>query len=148
MPALTGSLTPCGPAPQEDDPARREAQLHPLGALPAFLPARVVADLRVEPHAGFLRLQHPLVGGEVPRVVQRRGSPTPIDSVARAERLHRGGAGAQGGGDPIVAPALLDPTADVVRELPERNPLVYSHAPHRPLFMVPDSEDAAEVSWR
>src|SRR5215203_1424080 len=49
-------LAPGAPAPQEDDPARREAQLHPLGASPALLPARVGANLRVEPDAWALRL--------------------------------------------------------------------------------------------
>src|SRR5829696_7536942 len=40
---------PAAPAPQEDDPGRCEAQLDPLDALPAFVPAGVVADLGVEP---------------------------------------------------------------------------------------------------
>src|SRR5215210_3700352 len=65
MLALTGRRAPGAPATQEDDPGRCEAQLDPLGALPALLPARVVADLRVEPHAWALRLEHALVGGEV-----------------------------------------------------------------------------------
>jgi hypothetical protein len=43
-------------APQKDDPGRREAQLDPLGALPAFLPAGIVADLWVELDAGAFRL--------------------------------------------------------------------------------------------
>jgi hypothetical protein len=44
------------PAAEKDDPGRREAQLHPLGALPTLLPARVGADLGVEPHPGSLGL--------------------------------------------------------------------------------------------
>ena len=39
----------------------------------------------------------------------------------------------------LYVPALLDPTADVVRELPERNPLVYPHA--RPLFLLRTQEN-------
>ena len=45
---------------------------HPRGALPAFLPARVVADLWVEPDARTFGLEHPFVGGVVLRVMQRR----------------------------------------------------------------------------
>ena len=59
--SLTGRRrAPGAPAPQQDDAGRCEAQLDPLGALPAFLPARVVADLWVEPDAGAFRLEHPL----------------------------------------------------------------------------------------
>src|SRR5215212_10043625 len=46
-------LAPSAPAPKEDDPGRCEAQPHPLGASPALLPARVRADLRVEPDASW-----------------------------------------------------------------------------------------------
>jgi hypothetical protein len=53
---LTGRRAPGAPAPQEDDPGRCEAELHPLGAVPALLPARVTADVRVEPDAGSLGL--------------------------------------------------------------------------------------------
>jgi hypothetical protein len=89
MPALASRRrAPSDPAPQEDDPARREAQLHPLGVLPPFLPARVVAYLWVEPTAGAFQFEHPLVGGEAPRVVQRRSRPAPVNGVARAKRLH------------------------------------------------------------
>src|SRR5215218_2627112 len=63
---------PGTPAPQQDDPGRCEAQLHTLGALPAFVPARIVADLWVEPDAWTFRLEHPFVGGVVLRVVERR----------------------------------------------------------------------------
>jgi hypothetical protein len=49
---LTGRRAPGAPAPQEDDPGRCEAQLDPLGAVPAFLPAPIAADLWVEPDAG------------------------------------------------------------------------------------------------
>src|ERR687897_1903983 len=126
------------PAPQQDDPGRCEAQLDPLCALPALLPARVVADFRVEPDAGALRLEHAFVGGVVLWVVQRRGGSAAVDGVARAERLHRRRARPQGACDPLVASVLLNPTADVVYELPERYPLIYSHAPHRPLFLAKD----------
>ena len=44
--SLTGRRRAPGDlAPQEDDPGRREAQLDPLGAAPAFVPARILADL-------------------------------------------------------------------------------------------------------
>src|SRR5919107_4795066 len=133
--SLTGRRrTPGAPAPQKDDPGRCEAQLDPLGALPALLPAGVVADLWVEPDAGAVRLKHPLVGRVVLRVVQRRSRRAAVDGVARAERLHRRRARSQGACDPLVAPVLLHPTVDVIYELPERNPLIYSHAPLRPLF--------------
>src|SRR5215217_8558717 len=50
--SLTGRRRAPGvPAPQEDDPGRCEAQLDPLGALRAFLTARVVANLWLEPDA-------------------------------------------------------------------------------------------------
>src|SRR5215212_736987 len=49
-------LAPSHSAPQEDDPGRCESQLHPIGALPPLLPARVGADLGVEPHPGSLGL--------------------------------------------------------------------------------------------
>src|SRR5829696_7466391 len=124
---------PGAPAPQQDDPGRRDAQLDPLNALPAFLPARVVADLGVEPDAGAFRLEHALVGGEVLRLVQRRSRRAAVDGVARAERLHRRRARPQGACDPLVASVLLNPTADVVYKLPERYPLIYSHTPS-PLF--------------
>src|SRR5215213_4193429 len=117
----------------EHHPGRCQAQLDPLGAVPAFLPARVVADFGVEPDTGAFRLEHPFVGGEVLRVVQRRAASAAVDGVARAKRLHRRRARSEGAGDPLVAPVLVDPTADVVYELPERNPLIYSHAPS-PLF--------------
>src|ERR671921_147552 len=89
-------------APQEDDPGRCEAQLDPLGAFPALLPARVVADLWVEPDTGALRLEHPFVGRVVLRVVQRRSPPAAVDGVARAERLHRSGTRPEGACDPLV----------------------------------------------
>src|SRR5215218_4969012 len=143
---LTGRRRPPGaPAPQEDDPGGCESQLDPLGALPAFLPARVIADLWVEPDAGAFRpfrLEDPLVGGEVPWVVQRRSPRAAVDVVARAERLHRRRTRPEGAGDPIVTLVLLHPTADVVYELTERYPLIYSHAPHPPLFLAPDSRAA------
>src|SRR5215210_544437 len=108
--SLTGRRrAPCAPAPQEDDPGRCEAQLDPLGAPPAFLPARVVADLWVEPDAGAFRLEHALVGGEVLRVIQHRSRPAAVDGVARAKRLHRRRASTEGAGDPLVAPVLVDP---------------------------------------
>src|SRR5919112_1615350 len=119
--------------PQQDDPGRCEAQLDPLDALPAFVPAGVVADLGVEPDAGTLRLEHPFVGGVVLRVVQRRGACAAVDGVARAERLHRRRARPEGACDPLVAAVLLNPTADVGYEIPERYPLIYSHTPS-PLF--------------
>src|SRR5215213_4448102 len=132
--SLTGRRrAPGAPAPQEDDPGRCEAQLDPLGALPAFVPARIVADLWVEPDAGTFGLEHSFVGRVVLRVVRRRSRPAAVDGVARAKRLHRRRARPEGAGDPLVAPVLVDPTADVVYELPERNPLIYSHAPS-PLF--------------
>src|ERR671916_13736 len=134
---------PGAPAPQQDDPGRCEAQLDPLGALPAFLPARVVADLWIEPDAGTLRLEHPFVGRVVLRVVQRRSRRVAaVDGVARAKRLHRRRARPQGACDPIIAPVLVDPTPDVVYELPERYPLIYWHAPYRPLFLAKDSRAA------
>src|SRR5215208_4904792 len=136
--SLRGRRRPPGaPAPQEDDPGRCEAQLDPLGALPAFVPARVVADFGVEPVAGTFGLEHSFVGRVVLRVVQRRAASAAIDGVARAKRLHRRRARPEGAGDPLVAPVLLDPTADVVYELPERNPLIYSHARnHLPILGV------------
>src|SRR5829696_7527029 len=91
--SLTGRLAPGAPAPQQDDPGRCEAQFDPLGALPAFVPARVVADLWVEPDAGAFRLEYALVGGELLRVVQRRSRLAAVDGVARVERLHRRRAG-------------------------------------------------------
>src|SRR5918998_2442830 len=97
---------PGAPAPQQDDPGRCEAQLDPLGALPALLPARILADLWVEPDAGPFWLEHPFVGRVVLRVVQRRAACAAVDGVARAERLHRRRAGAQGAGDPLVAAVL------------------------------------------
>src|SRR5215217_1903623 len=127
--SLTGRRrAPGAPAPQEDDPGRCQAQLDPLGAVPAFLPARVVADFGVEPDTGAFRLEHPFVGRVVLGVVQRRAASTAVDGVARAERLHRRRARAEGAGDPLVAAVLIDPTADIVYELPERDPLIYSHA--------------------
>src|SRR5215211_2162213 len=136
--SLTGRCrVPGAPAPQQDDPGRCEAQLDPLGALPAFVPARVVADFGVEPDAGTFGLEHSFVGRVVLRVVQRRAASAAIDGVARAKRLHRRGACSEGTGDPLVAPVLVDPTADVVYELPERNPLIYSHARnHLPILGV------------
>src|SRR5215207_6150317 len=137
--SLTGRRrAPGAPPPQQDDPGRCEAQLDPRGALPAFVPAGVVADFGVEPDTGTLRLEHPLVGRVVLRVVQRRSRRAAIDGVARAERLHRRRARPEGAGDPLVAAVLLNSTADVVYELPERDPLIYSHAPHRPLFLAKD----------
>src|SRR5829696_993596 len=137
--SLTGRRrVPGATTPQQDDPGRCEAQLDPLGALPAFVPARVVADFGVEPDTGTLRLEHPLVGRVVLRVVQRRGGSAAVDGVARAKRLHRRRARPEGAGDPLVAAVLLNSTADVVYELPERDPLIYSHAPHRPLFLAKD----------
>jgi hypothetical protein len=122
--------SPGPPSPQQDDPGRCEAQLDPLGALPAFLPARILANLWVEPDAWAFWLEHSFVGRVVLRVVLRRSRRVAaVDSVARAERLHRRGTRPQGAGDPLVAPVLVDPTVDVVCELPERNPLIYSHAP-------------------
>src|SRR5687767_15641535 len=142
MLALTGHRAPGVLAPQEDDPGRCEAQLDPLGALPALLPARVVPDFGVEPDAGAFWLEYALVGGVVLRVVQRRGGSAAVDDVARAERLHRRRARPQGACDPLVAAVLLNPTVDVICELPERNPLIYSHARHRPPFLAPDSRAA------
>src|SRR5215207_105140 len=89
MLALTGRRAPGTPAPQQDDPGRCDAQFDPLDALPAFVPAGVVADFGVEPDAGAFRLEHALVGGEVLRLVQRRATCAAVDGVARAERLHR-----------------------------------------------------------
>jgi hypothetical protein len=55
--SLTGCRrAPGAHSPQQDDPGRRDAEFDPLGALPAFLPARVAADLWVEPDAGAFRL--------------------------------------------------------------------------------------------
>src|SRR5215203_3629158 len=133
--SLTGRRqAPGAPAPQEDDPGRCEAQLDPLDAVPALLPAGVVADFGVEPDAWTFWLEHPFVGRVVLRIMQRRAACAAVDGVARAERLHRRRARPQGAGDPLVAAVLLNPTVDVIYELPERNPLIYSHAPHRPLF--------------
>src|ERR671917_2603212 len=128
--SLTGRRrAPGAPAPQQDDPGRCEAQLDPLGAFPAFLPARVGADLWVEPDARGFWLEHPFVGRVVLRVVLRRSRRVEaVDGVSRAERLHRSRARPQGGCDPLVALVLLHPTADVAYELTERNPLIYSHA--------------------
>src|SRR5215216_6924682 len=57
--SLTGRRrAPGAPTSQEDDPGRREAEFDPLGALPAFLPAGVVADLWVEPDAGGRSEEH------------------------------------------------------------------------------------------
>jgi hypothetical protein len=136
--SLTGRRwAPGAPAPQEDDPGRCEAQFDPLGALPAFLPEGVVADLWVEPDAGTFWLEHPFVGRELLRVVQRRSRRAAVDSVARAKRLHRRRARTEGAGDPLVAPVLVHPTADVICDLPERNPLIYSHARnHLPILGV------------
>src|SRR5215212_9955598 len=130
----SGRWAPSALAPQEDDPCRRDAEFDPLCALPAFLPAGVVAHFRVEPDAWTFRLEHALVGGEVLRVVERRSLRAAVDGVARAERLHRRRARPEGACDPLVASVLLHPTVDVIYELPERNPLIYSHAPLRPLF--------------
>src|SRR5919112_6659655 len=131
--SLTARLAPGATAPQQDDPGRCEAQFDPLGALPALLPAGVVVNLCVEPDARTFWLEHALVGRVVLRVVQRRGGSAAVDGVARAERLHRRRARPQGACDPLVASVLLNPTADVVYELPERYPLIYSHTPS-PLF--------------
>jgi hypothetical protein len=69
-----------------------------------------------------------------------KGRPATLDGVARAERLHRGGAGAY---DPIAAATLVNPTADVLYELPERNPLIYPHdVPHCPPILAPGQEEA------
>src|SRR5215218_6677988 len=87
--SLTARRAPGAPPPQEDDPGRCEAQLDPLDALPAFLPARVVPDFGVEPDAWTCGLEHPFVGGVVLRVVQRRAASAAVDGVARAKRLHR-----------------------------------------------------------
>src|ERR687890_275841 len=147
--SLTGRRrAPGTPAPQQDYPGRGKSELDPLGALPAFLPAGVVADFGIEPDAGTCWLEHSLVGGEVLRIVQHRRHTAAVDGVARAERLHRRRTSPQGAGDPLVAAALAHPTADVVCELPERNPLIYSHARHRPLFLAPDPGDTSEVSRR
>src|SRR5919107_422839 len=106
------------PAPQQDDPGRCEAQLDPLCAFPALLPARILADLWVEPDAWTFWLEHPFVGREVLRVVLRRSRRVAaVDGVARAERLHRRRARPQGACDPLVALVLLYPTLDVVCEL-------------------------------
>src|SRR5215212_209772 len=132
--SLTGRpRAPGAPAPQEDDPGRCEAQLDPFGAAPPFLPARVVAHFGVEPDAWTCWLEHPFVGGEVLRVVPRRSLRAAVDGVARAERLHRRKARPEGACDPLVASVLLHPTVDVIYELPERNPLIYTHA-SPPLF--------------
>src|SRR5829696_7182885 len=125
---------PGAPAPQQNDPGRCDAHFDPIGALPALLPARVVADLWVEPDAGVFGLEHPFIRRVVLWVVQRRSRRAAVDGVARAKRLHRRRARTEGAGDPLVAAVLVHPTADVVCELPERNPLIYSHVPHRPLF--------------
>src|SRR5918992_5248493 len=125
---------PGAPAPQQDDPGWCEAQLDPLDAVPALLPAGVVPDFGVEPDAGACWLEHPFVGRVVLRVMQRRAASAAVDGVARAERLHRRRARPQGAGDPLVAPVLVHPTADVIYELPERNPLIYPHAPPPPYF--------------
>src|SRR5215203_431997 len=133
--SLTGRRrAPGAPAPQEDNPGRCEAQFDPFDAVPALLAAGVVADFGVEPDAGTFRLEHPFVGGVLLRVVQRRAASTAVDGVARAERLHRRRASTEGAGDPLVAAVLLNPTADVVYELPERDPLIYSHAQPPPHF--------------
>src|SRR5215207_9405573 len=133
--SLTGRRrAPGAPAPQEDDPGRGKSELDPRGALPALLPARIAADLGVEPDAGTFRLEHPFIGRVLLRVVQRRAASTAVDGVARAERLHRRRARPEGAGDPLVVAVLLHPTADVVYELPERNPLIYSHAQPPPHF--------------
>jgi hypothetical protein len=84
---------PGAPAPQEDDPGWCKSQLDPLGAAPALLPAGVVPYFGVEPDAWTFWLEYPFVGGELLRVVQRRAASTAVDGVARAERLHRRGAG-------------------------------------------------------
>src|SRR5918998_1989018 len=78
-------------AADEHDPGRGQAQLDPLGAVPALAPARVVADLGVEPDARARRLEHPLVRGVVLRVVQYGPCVTPVDGVAGTEGLHRRG---------------------------------------------------------
>src|SRR5215218_2237488 len=77
------------PTADEHHPGRCEAQLDPLDAVPALLPARGVADFGVGPDTGTFRLEHSFVGGEVLRVVQRRAASAAVDGVARAERLHR-----------------------------------------------------------
>jgi hypothetical protein len=136
--SLTGRRrAPGALAPQEDDPGGCQAQLDPLDAVPALLPARIAPDLWVEPDAGICWLEYALVGRVVLRIVQRRAASATVDGVARAERLHRRRTRPEGAGDPLVAAVLLNPTADVVYELPERNPLIYSHARHRPLFLAP-----------
>ena len=135
--SLTGRRpAPGAPAPQQDNPGRCEAQLHPLGALPALLPAGVVSHFGVEPDAWTFWLEHPFVGGVVLRIMQRRATSAAVDGVARAERLHRRRACSKGACDPLVASVLLHPATDVVYELPERDPLIYSHVPHRPLILA------------
>src|SRR5215210_1324466 len=52
-------------AADEDYPRRCQAKLHPLGAVPALLPAGVVLDAGVEPDSGAFRLEDALVGGVV-----------------------------------------------------------------------------------
>src|ERR687897_338355 len=102
--SLTGCRRVAGAlAPQEDDPGRCEAQFDPLGALPAFLPARVVADLGVEPDAGAFGFEHPFVGGVLLRGVPRRSPRAAVDGVARAERLYRRRTRPEGACDPLVA---------------------------------------------
>src|ERR687895_45465 len=111
--SLTGRRLVLGaPTPQQDDPARCEAQLDPLGALPALLPAGVVAHLGVEPDAWTRGLEHPFVGGVLLRVMQRRAGSAAVDGVARAERLDRRRAGPKGAGYPLVASVLVHPAAD------------------------------------
>src|SRR5215218_6113765 len=123
------------PTADEHHPGRCEAQLDPLGALPALLPARVVPDFGVEPDSGTRGLEHPFVGRIVLRIVQRGAASPAVDGVARAERLHRRRARPECAGDPLVASILVHPAADIIYELPERNPLIYSHARHH-LYLI------------
>jgi hypothetical protein len=75
--SLTGRRpAPGAPAPQEDDPGRCEAQLHPLGAAPAFLPAGSM------PISGSNQTPGP-AGSSTPR---RKSSP----SGRRASKSSRG----------------------------------------------------------
>jgi hypothetical protein len=131
---LAGRRAPCASAAEEHDPGRCNVQLYPLCADPALLPAWVVPDFGVEPDAWACWLEHAFVGGVVLRIVQRRAGSATVYGVARAERLHRRRARPESAGDPLVAPALVNPTADVVYKFPQRNSLIYSHARHRPLF--------------
>ena len=78
-------------------------------------------------------IEDPFVGSEVYGVGKRVGGVSAVDAVARAERLHAGGAGPERARDPVVRTSLLNPSLHVADELSQRDSLVDTH-PLPPLW--------------